>query len=257
MRPWRFAKHTVQQAQVPEGPQIRSLSQLRHRQRSAQRLTRCCGVMSFGGVLEPAQEERKARGKSVPIGPNAAEKATHELTHMFPKLVQQLRASQSRRRSTSQTTIHCWFTQDALGKELFTILGVIDIAFESPWRKRGLQPVWSRWWSTICEPGNGRSDLPHRRRAGAPCTGRAKSEETVIEGRSKYSSPSMAIVEIMNEELCVLVRCFRIYLREKAKMEITTESPLLPWLVRHCGWILSRYAVRADGRTGYSKTPGT
>ena len=34
-----------------------------------------------GGLLEPAQEERKARGKSVPIGPNQAEKATHELTH--------------------------------------------------------------------------------------------------------------------------------------------------------------------------------
>ena len=47
----------------------------------------------------------------------------------------------------------------------------------------------------------------------------------------------------MNKELCGLVRCFRIYLREKAKMEVTTESPLLPWLVRHCGWILSRYAI--------------
>ena len=34
-----------------------------------------------GGLLDPAQEERKARGKSVPIGPNPAEKATHELTH--------------------------------------------------------------------------------------------------------------------------------------------------------------------------------
>ena len=33
-----------------------------------------------GGVLEPAQEERNTRGKSVPVGPNAAEKATHELT---------------------------------------------------------------------------------------------------------------------------------------------------------------------------------
>ena len=66
----------------------------------------------------------------------------------------------------------------------------------------------------------------------------------------------MGPVENMNKELCGLVRCFRIYLRERAKMEITTESPLLPWLVRHCGWILSRYAVRADGRTGYSRLKG-
>ena len=62
--------------------------------------------------------------------------------------------------------------------------------------------------------------------------------------------------ENINKELCALLRCFRIYLREKAKMEITTESSLLPWLVRHCGWILSRYAVRADGRTGYTRLKG-
>ena len=58
----------------------------------------------------------------------------------------------------------------------------------------------------------------------------ARSEETVIECLPKYSSPSMGPVENMNKELCGLVRCFRIYLREKAKTEITTESPLLPWL---------------------------
>ena len=84
----------------------------------------------------------------------------------------------------------------------------------------------------------------------------ARSEETVIECRPKYPSPSMGPVENMNKELCGLVRCFRINWREKANMEITTESPLLPWLVRHCGWILSRYAVGADGRTGYSRLEG-
>ena len=84
----------------------------------------------------------------------------------------------------------------------------------------------------------------------------ARSEETVIECRPKYSSPSMGVVENMNKDLCGLVRCFRIYLRERAKMEITTVSPLLPWLVRHCGWILSCDAVRGDGRTGYSRLKG-
>ena len=39
-------------------------------------------------------------------------------------------------------------------------------------------------------------------------------------------------------------------------MEIKTESPLLPWLVRHCGWIFKRFAVRADGRTGYLRLKG-
>ena len=84
----------------------------------------------------------------------------------------------------------------------------------------------------------GSSALPHERRG------------VWLPGRSP------ALHKNMNKELCGLVRCFRIYLRKKAKMEITTESPLLSWLVRHCGWILSRYAVRADGRTGYSRLEG-
>ena len=85
-----------------------------------------------------------------------------------------------------------------------------------------------------------------------------RSEETVIECPPMCSSPSMGPVENTNEELCWLVRCFRRYLRERerAKMDITTESPLLPRLVRHCGWILSRYVVRVDGRTGYSRLKG-
>ena len=42
----------------------------------------------------------------------------------------------------------------------------------------------------------------------------ARSEETVIECRPEHSSPSMGPVENMNKELCVLVRCFCIYVRE-------------------------------------------
>ena len=46
------------------------------------------------------------------------------------------------------------------------------------------------------------------------CDSLCSSEETVIECRPKYSSPSMGPVENMNKELCGLVRCFLIYLRE-------------------------------------------
>ena len=40
----------------------------------------------------------------------------------------------------------------------------------------------------------------------------ARSKETVIECRPKYSSPSIGPDENMNKELCGLVRCFRICL---------------------------------------------
>ena len=92
-----------------------------------------------GGLLEPAQEERKARGKSVPIGPTAAEKATHELTHTFPKLVaatacepepQTIHITDNPHKEPEFLIImadYC-FVQDAPGKELFTILDMLDVA---------------------------------------------------------------------------------------------------------------------------------
>ena len=42
----------------------------------------------------------------------------------------------------------------------------------------------------------------------------------------------------------------------EGKAEITTESLLLQWLVRHCGRILSRYGARSEGRKGYSRLTG-
>ena len=81
-----------------------------------------------------------------------------------------------------------------------------------------------------------------------------RSEETVIECRPMYSSPSMGPVENMNKELCGLVRCFRIYLREKANMD--------DGLSLHCCrsqtlWMdLEPLRLRADGRTGYSRLKG-
>ena len=161
------------------------------------------------------------------------------------------------------------FMQDAPGKELSTLLDMLDTAlgmtaaisveekgpptFVGPavvghfraWRRQkvifriGGEP-------SIRAPGVAEQD--------------AKSEENVIECRPKNSSPSMGLVENMNKELCGLVRCFRIYLREKGKMEITTESPLLPWLVGHCGWrswAVAPYKLTAEQDTRYSRDVNT
>ena len=159
---------------------------------------------------------------------------------------------------------HC-FVQDAPGRELFTILDMLGVALGmmaaiSVEEKGPATHVVTAVVEHLRAWGRKkvifRIDGEPAIRALGVAIQYAMSEETVIECRIKYSSPSVASVENMNKELCGLVRCFRIYLWERAKMEITTESLLLPWLVRHCGWILSRYAVRADVRTGYSRLKG-
>ena len=130
------------------------------------------------------------------------------------------------------------FVQDAPGEELFTILDVSRHDGGTHLEEKGL--------ATNVSVGGGRTSTWGRKKVVLRIDGEpairalgvaiqyARSEKTVIECRPKHSSPSMGPVENMNEELCGLVRCFRIYLREKAKLEITTESPLLPWL--HMEW---------------------
>ena len=93
-----------------------------------------------GGSLEPAQEERKARGESVPIGPNPAENAaTHGLTHMSFRnwcsyCVRARAADDPHHRQPHKEPefpiimADYFFMQDAPGSELFTILDILDVA---------------------------------------------------------------------------------------------------------------------------------
>ena len=84
----------------------------------------------LGGLLEPAQEERKARGKSVPVGP-MQEKTTLELPHTsFRKLCSycvRARATDDphHRQPYKEPEFpiimaDSCFVQDTPGKELFT-----------------------------------------------------------------------------------------------------------------------------------------
>ena len=201
---------------------------------------------------------------------------TSSRTHKFPKLVlatacepepqtihitDNTCTTNQSSRSSWPTAVLCRTHQTS---ELFTILDTLDIARHDGGNQRG-----GKGAGYIRSLGGGRTltSLGRKKvifridgepaiRALGVAIQHARSEQTVVECPPKHSSPSMGPGENMNKELCGLVRCFRIYLREKAKMEITTESPLLPWLVRHCGWILSRYTVRSDGRTGYSRLKG-
>eukprot|EP00971_Amphidinium_carterae_P181152 3593600-Amphidinium_carterae.1 len=66
----------------------------------------------------------------------------------------------------------------------------------------------------------------------------------------------MWAVENVNKEVCGLVRVYRLMLKEKAKTEIGTSSPILPWMVRHSGWVISHYHVRADGHTAHRRLKG-
>ena len=85
------------------------------------------------------QLKKKARGKSVPIGPNPVEKATHELTHVSFRnwcsyCVRARAADDPHHRQPHKEPefpiimADYSFIQDSPGGELFTILDMLDVA---------------------------------------------------------------------------------------------------------------------------------
>ena len=168
------------------------------------------------------QLRRKVRRKSVPIGPNPAEKAAHELTHTSFRnwhsyCVRAGAADDPHHRQPHKEPefpiimADFCFMQDAPGSELFTILDMLDVALDMMAAISVEEQVPATYAvSAVVEHLRawGRKKVifridgePAIRVLGVAIQ-HARNEETVIECRPKYSSPSIGPVENMNQELC-------------------------------------------------------
>ena len=138
----------------------------------------------LGGPIEPAQEEGKARGKSAPMGPNPAEKATHELTHVWCMCLRNWCSYCVRARASHDLhhrqphkepefpiimADYC-FMQDSLGGELFTILDMLDVAL-GMMAAISVEEKGPSTYGVSAVVG----DFPHRWRTSNSSTGRCNS----------------------------------------------------------------------------------
>ena len=85
---------------------------------------------------------------------------------------------------------------------------------------------------------------------------KARNGLTVIEVKPRFIPASMGAVENANNEVKNLIRCWVLMLSEKAGVAVGPSDPLLAWLVRHVGWLITTFQVRDDGRTGYERLKG-
>jgi len=77
--------------------------------------------------------------------------------------------------------------------------------------------------------------------------------KTLIETAPVRSSGSMGGVERFSESLAGLVRTIRLATEKEWKTQVKATSPLFPWLVRHCSWLLNRYQLRHHGLTAFEE----
>ena len=66
-----------------------------------------------------------------------------------------------------------------------------------------------------------------------------------------YSSQSQGSVERFHRTLMGQVRTLKAQLETNYGISITSQHPIIPWLVRHAVYLLNRYATHADGNTSF------
>ena len=85
---------------------------------------------------------------------------------------------------------------------------------------------------------------------------RRRPRRTIVGYNPKGSHQSNGVGENAHYHLEGLVRTFRSDLMENKGVDVNVKSLLAPWLVRHCAWWLTRFAVGADGQTALKRQRG-
>ena len=68
---------------------------------------------------------------------------------------------------------------------------------------------------------------------------------------SAYSSQSQGSVERFHRTLMGQVRTLKTQLQNNYHVHLTSQHPIMPWLVRHAAYLLTRYATHSDGNRSY------
>ena len=80
----------------------------------------------------------------------------------------------------------------------------------------------------------------------------AKLENNITVRQSPgYPSQSQGSVERFHRTLMGQVRTLKAQLETNYDISITSQRPIIPWLVRHAVYLLNRYATHADGNTSF------
>ena len=66
-----------------------------------------------------------------------------------------------------------------------------------------------------------------------------------------YSSQSQGAVERLHRTLFGQFRVLKEHLRQHYTNALTTRSPIMAWMMRHCAYLTNNYLLHSDGQTSY------
>lgn len=79
---------------------------------------------------------------------------------------------------------------------------------------------------------------------------------TVVEHSKLGDSDSNGKVERAVGETAAMIRTLRAALEENLEEEVDLDNPVVPWMVRYAGELITRYRARQDGRSAVRKLKG-
>ncbi len=79
---------------------------------------------------------------------------------------------------------------------------------------------------------------------------------TALENSRVGDSDSNGRVENAIRDVKAMIRTLRSHVEVKAETKIRLDAPIVPWMVRHAGYLITRCRVREDGKTAMQKMKG-
>ncbi|CAK0814821.1 unnamed protein product, partial [Prorocentrum cordatum] len=214
------------------------------------------------------EESVPVRVKKDPVKPSLAEQRTHELVHIparswcwvcvRSKFTDDPHYKAGHERTGDEVQIDYYF----LGQ--LSILNMVHMnsqAIHGIMGPKGTDAYMVKTAvATLENWGLDRIVLKHDQEASITALAREikaqRKAPTMIESAQRANHHGVGGVERANEELGKQIRALLFSVGDNYKRELPADHGLLPWLIRHAGWQLNRFAVHGNGKTTYEVLKG-
>ena len=119
-----------------------------------------------------------------------------------------------------------------------------------------LENLLRREGLTSEDPGVRLARTLSERAGSAASTARDRERSRDRKHVASYANVNISISDDTMKQVKGLIKTMQDALEANIKTKTESDKPMLQWLIRWSAMVLSRYAVRADGRTGYERMKG-
>ncbi|CAK0826802.1 unnamed protein product [Prorocentrum cordatum] len=223
----------------------------------------------FSDDFEDSEDARPALSKALAPWPSAEEKAKHELTHcphhawcrycLTGQATEDPHKSQSKESTVAKLALdYCFLARKGELQKATVLVFVLrppGAVGATQVAKKGVDDVAVEFVLFYLEArGAGeavlRADHEPTIQAllGELRRRRVERHRTTVEKFTKHDSKADGGIEVVAHRVESLTRTYVAVIEDKYKTKVTSQSVILPWLVRHSAYVITRFVLKSDGK---------